>query len=223
MLSNFERFITAPTKKLQRWLAKWDAHLANELHAGRVVQHPDGGVVVFNDMRLRSGFFYRPEPESNERIFVPNGNGLVFDPNLIVDQGLMKALGILFKADAKIPDWYLALGNGASSPTAGLTAANVAATMGEITSLSEGYSNATRPQWNPGNPVANVINNYASEASFAIVATTSIPATCAFMASSNVRGGTAGTLWSAAMFDAERTLFNGEPFGLGYQTTLTGV
>lgn len=215
MLSKFERFITAPTKTIQRWLGKWDSHLAQALRNGQFVDHPDGGVVVFDDMRLHSGFFYRPCPQSTD---------LCFAPNLVVDQGLMKNLGILFGSDAKVPDWYLALGNGSSSPTAGLTAANVAATMGEITSLSEGYSNATRPKWVPGAPVANVINNYGNDAVFNIVASTSITATCAFMVSSDVRGGTTGTLWSAAMFPSgDRTLFDGEPFGLGYQTTLTGV
>lgn len=215
MRSQFERFITAPTKTLQRWLEKWDAHLAKALRTGQFVNHPDGGIVVFDDKRIRSGFFYRPEPGSND---------VAFAPNLIVDQGLMKALGVMFGADAKIPEFFLALGNGASSPTAGLTAANVASTMGEITSLSEGYSNTTRPKWTPGAPAANVINNYANEAVFNITATTSITASCAFMVSSNVRGGTAGTLWSAAMFpEGDRTLFDGEPFGLGYQTTLTGV
>lgn len=217
MRSKFERFITAPTKSLQRWLEKWDSHLAHALHTGKFVPHPDGGVVVFDDKRIHSGFFYRPDPTSNE---------LAFAPNLVVDQGLMKALGILFKSDSKITNWYVALGNGNTSPTAGLTGANVAATMGEITSLSEGYSNVTRPEWTPGSPVANVINNYAAEAVFNIVATTSISATCAFMISSNVRGSSNGgdTLWSAAMFpEGTRTLYNGEPFGLGYQTTLTGV
>lgn len=213
MQSKFEQLLNIPTKAMLRWVRKWEHHLAAALAKGQFKMTKDG-IVVFDDVKLASSFFYPVRAGSNE---------LAFAPNLVVDQGLMKNLGVMFKGEAALPNFYLAMGSGATAPSAGLTAANVASTLSEITSLTEGYSNATRPAWTPGTPVANVLNNYASEAVFNIVATTTITATCAFMISNNTRGGTTGTLWSAAAFPTDRTLHDGEPFGMGYQTTLTGV
>jgi hypothetical protein len=212
MLSKLETLIQTPTKGLRNWLRRWEVQIANALMTGQGVTVTPEGVVLFDDKRLIGQFFHRVP--QRERDFA-------FDRNLVVDQGIMKALAVMFHTDTKIANWYVSMFNGAATPTNALTAANVAATMSEITSLTEGFSNATRPAWTPSAPAANVISSSASKAVFNIVATTSITATGAFIVSSDTRGGTSGTLWSAARFDAERELFNGETFELGYQTSLT--
>lgn len=213
MSSKFETLIETPTKRLRSWLRKWDRHLATALCQGDFRITPDG-VVVFEDKVLKNAYFHRvPQREKDFTV----------DHNVIVDQGAMKALGVMFFTDAKIPDWYLTLFNGATEPNpATLNAANFAATMGEITSTSEGFTNANRPAFQPSAPAANVISNVNNKAVFEIAAATSITATGGALVSSDVRGGTGGTLWSAARFNNERELYDGEDFELGYQTSLTG-
>lgn len=212
MTSKFESIIHTVSRKGRNWLRRWDAHLADALRKGEFEVTAEG-IVVFQDKVLKNAYFHRVP--SRERDFA-------VDHNLIVDQGAMKALGVMFFTDAKIPNWYLTMGNGAANPGASLTAANFAATMGEITSTTEGWSNATRPKWVPAAPAANVISNGASKAAFEIVCATSIQVTCAGLISNDIRGGTTGTLWSAARFSSPRELYNGETFELGYQTSLTG-
>lgn len=211
-MSKIETLITPITHKARAWLRRWGPEAAKALATGNFRITPEG-VVLFDDKILKNAYFHRVV--GRERDFV-------IDHNLIVDQGVMKALGVMFFSDAKIPNWYLTMGNGAATPTAALTAANFAATLGEITSTTEGWSNATRPAWTPGAPAANVISNVGSKAQFTIVCASSITVTCAALVSSDVRGGTSGTLWSAARFDNARELYNGETFELGYQTTLAG-
>ncbi|EED38787.1 conserved hypothetical protein [Stenotrophomonas sp. SKA14] len=212
MTSKLEPLIHTATKKMRNWLRRWDRHLADALRQGNFRVTPEG-IVVFDDKVLRNAYFHR---------VVGRDDDYTVDHNLLVDQGIMKALGVMFFTDAKIPAWYLTMGNGAANPGAGLTAANFASTLGEITSTTEGWSNTTRPKWNPAAPAANVISNVANKAQFNIVCATSIKVTCGMLVSSDVRGGTDGTLWSAARFSNERELYNGEVFELGYQTSLTG-
>lgn len=151
-----------------------------------------------------------------------NGGDLRVDKNLIVDQGILYILGSALGATSKITPWYLALYSTAISPAAGWTAANFAATAGEITSTTEGYSGSTRPTWNPAAPASNQIDNLASLASFNIVCTTSVTINGAALLSANTRGATTGTLVSAGRFASARTLFNGDVFQLGYRVTLAG-
>lgn len=212
MLSKIETLIQARSTRQARWLRRWGNHVAAALRQGRFRPDGEGGIILFDDKRLHGEYFYRPRPDVNE---------LAFSPNLIVDQGIMQALGVMFYTDSKIANWYLTMFSGATTPTANLTASNAPATLDEITSTTEGFSNTTRPAWTPSAPAANVINNDASMATFNIVATTSINATGGMLVSSDVRGGTGGVLWSAGLFDNARELFNAEPFQLGYQTSLT--
>ncbi len=212
MLSKAHSLIHTPTRRLARWLDRWRDALGAALRAGQFRMTHDGAAIVFDDVRLQGMFFYPERAGSRE---------MVFAPNMVVDQGIMKTLGVMFKAETPITAWYLSMFSGVTPPTAGLTAANVAATLGEITSTTEGFSNVTRPAWTPGTVVANVVNNYDAMATFNVVATTTITATGGFLVSSDVRGGGSGTLWSAALWPSSRELHNGEPFKLGYQTSLT--
>lgn len=212
--SHIETLIHAPTKRLNAWLRRWEMDIARALAKGVFTRADDGqgGIILFEDKRLRGEYFFAPEPGSKE---------LCFHHNLLVDQGIMYDLGVALYTTAKIDNWYLGLFSGSTTPGATLTAANVASTLSEITSTTEGYTQTTRPAWTPSAPTSNVISNSASKAKFTIEATTSITATGGFLVSSNVRGGTSGTLWSAGKFDNARELFDGEDFELGYQTSLS--
>lgn len=151
-----------------------------------------------------------------------NGEDLQIDKNLIPDQGILSILNVYFGATAKIPAWYLALFAGAVNPTNTLTAANFSATLTEIVSNAEGYSQLTRPQFTTAPAAGNVIGNLAAKALFSIVSTTSIIVNGGALLSDNTKGGTAGVLASAARFANARQIFNGDAFELGYTVTLTG-
>lgn len=200
------------TRKVRAWLDKWEGEVVRAILRGDF-ERTAGGLIIGGMARVKGTFFHKLlwEPE----------DALVADGNLLVDEGILKQLGLAFYTDAKINAWYLSLFSGATAPSNATTAANVAATLGEITSSVEGFSNATRPQWVPSAPAANLINNLAAKAQFNIVCSTSITVSGAFLISDNTRGGTAGTLSSASKFSADRDLFNGETFELGYQIALT--
>lgn len=146
---------------------------------------------------------------------------LVHD-NLLPTEGLNNVLDVWLGAVAKPAGWYIALYSGAVAPAANWTAANFAANATEITSQTEGYSEATRPQFTPAAAAANgVIDNIGSEAEYTIVCTTSINVNGVGMLSSNARGGTAGKIASAARYGATRVLQNGDAYEVGYRTTFT--
>lgn len=143
-------------------------------------------------------------------------------PNLVVDQGLMHMLNVVLGATAKVTTWYLALYSGAISPAANWTAANFASTATEITSNSEGYSETTRPEWSDNAAAANSIDNIGTEAVFTIECASSINVNGAGLISDNTKGGTSGTLISATRYGAQRTLYDGDIYKVGYRVTLTG-
>lgn len=143
-------------------------------------------------------------------------------PNLVVDQGLMHMLNVVFGATSKASTWYLALYSGAISPAANWTAANFASTATEITSNSEGYSDTTRREWVDNVAAANAIDNVGSEATFNIECASSINVNGAALLSDNTKGGTSGVLASATRYGAQRTLYDGDVYKVGYRVTLAG-
>lgn len=149
-----------------------------------------------------------------------NGQDVQVDPNLIPTEGITYILGSALGSTSKISTWYLAVFSGAVTPTASWTAANFASNASEITSTTEGYSNATRPAWTPGSVAAGVIGNLSSKAVFNIVCTTSVNISGAALLSSNTRGGTSGVLVSASRFGTVRQVYSGDAFELGYEVEL---
>jgi hypothetical protein len=187
------------------------AAVRNALDRGDFILADDGLILPREGIRARGTYFHSVNGE-DERI----------DHNLIPDAGILSILNVYFGATAKINAFYLALFSGAVNPPANLTAANFAATMTEITSNTEGYSQVTRPQFVSSPASAGTIGNLSNKAQFSIVCTTSITVNGAAMLSDNTKGGTAGVLPSCSRFASARTLFNGDTFELGYTVTLTG-
>lgn len=143
--------------------------------------------------------------------------------NLLVDQGLVHMLGVEFGATSKISAWYIALFANNVSPANNWTAANFAATAGEITSGTEGYSETTRQAFTAGAAASNEINNMASKAAFTIVTASSLNVYGAALLSSNVKGDTSGVLASATRFGSVRVLANGDIFNCGYRVQLSST
>lgn len=144
------------------------------------------------------------------------------ESNLVVNVGLQYMAGTALTSTAQITAWYIGLyGAGASNtPAAGDTSASHAGWT-EVTP----YSNATRPAATfaaatAANP--SVVTNSASVAVFTINATSTVGG--AFLISNSTKGGTTGTLFSAADFQSpgDRSVVSGDTLNVTYTFSLAG-
>jgi hypothetical protein len=143
-------------------------------------------------------------------------------PNLVVNEGLQDMNAKYFTGTTYTAAWYLGLyGAGASnSPAAGNTMASHSSWT-EVTA----YSQSTRPACTFGTPTTanpSVATNSASPASFSINATTTVGG--AFLTSNNTKGGSTGTLYSAADFSSpgDRAVVSGDTLSVTYTLSLAG-
>lgn len=143
-------------------------------------------------------------------------------PNLVVNVGLQYMAGAALTSTTQITTWYLGLyGAGASNTPAATD------TMSSHIGWTENttYSNANRPTATfvaATNANPSVVTNSASPATFNINGTATIGG--AFLTSSNTKGGTTGTLFSAADFQApgDRSVVNGDTLNVTYTFSLAG-
>lgn len=142
-------------------------------------------------------------------------------PNLVVTEGLAHILNVALGSTAKPAGYYLALFSGATAPAANWTATNFPSTAVEITSTTEGYTNATRPVWTPSVASSGSISNMAATASLTIATAATLTVTGAALLTNSTRGGTSGVLVSASKFAVARTFQNGDVYQLGYELDLT--
>jgi len=140
--------------------------------------------------------------------------------NLVVNVGLQYMAGTALTSVTQITTWYLGLyGAGASNtPAAGDTMSSHAGWT-EVTT----YSNANRVTATfvtatTANP--SVVTNTASPAVFNINGTTTVGG--AFLTSENTKGGTTGTLFSAADFGSpgDRSVVSGDTLSVTYTFSL---
>jgi hypothetical protein len=141
-------------------------------------------------------------------------------PNLVVNEGLQDMNAKYFTGTTYTAAWYLGLyGSGSTnSPAAG----NTMASHSSWTEVTD-YSQATRPACTFGTPTTanpSVATNSASPASFSINATTVVGG--AFLTTSNTKGGTTGTLFSAGDFQSpgDRSVVSGDTLNVTYQFSL---
>jgi hypothetical protein len=140
--------------------------------------------------------------------------------NLVVNVGLQDMNTKYFSGSAYTATWYIGLyGSGATNdPAAGDTMASHAGWT-EVTD----YSQATRPAATFGTATTadpSVIDNSGSVAVFSINGTTTVGG--AFLTSDNTKGGTSGTLFSAADFQSpgDRSVVLGDTLNVTYQFSL---
>jgi len=140
--------------------------------------------------------------------------------NLVVNVGLKDMNEKYFTGSGYTAAWYIGLYGAAASnnPAAGDTAASHAGWT-EVTT----YSNATRPAATFGTSTTadpSVISNSGSPASFSINGTTTVGG--AFLISNSTKGGTSGTLFSAADFASpgDRSVANGDTLNVTYTFSL---
>jgi hypothetical protein len=151
-----------------------------------------------------------------------NGGEPTFTKNLIPKEALMHVLNVAIGTKAKPAGSYLALFSGAAAPADNWTAANFSATANEITSLTEGYTNATRPEFIPSDTSdQKYIDNFSNVARVTIATTSQLNVTGVALLTNNQRGGTTGILLSATKYPATRVFQNGDVFDIGYRITAT--
>lgn len=143
-------------------------------------------------------------------------------PNLVVNGGLQDMNAKYFTGSSYTAAWYLGLYGAAASnnPAAGDTMSSHAGWT-EVTD----YSQSTRPACTFGTPTTanpSVATNSASPATFSINATTTVGG--AFLTSNNTKGGTTGTLYSAADFSSpgDRSVVSGDTLSVTYTLSLAG-
>lgn len=171
----------------------------------------DDGIALFGGALHANGFY----------IEGVRGGEMRRHKNLVPDAGILHILNVAFGATAKPAAYYLAPFSGATSPAAGWTATNFTANASEITSLSEGFSNVTRPACTFGAAATGTIDNYSALAAFNVVCSTYIDVTGLGLLTVNTRGGTTGVLASATKFSVARRVNNGDVWDAGYQIELT--
>ena len=143
-------------------------------------------------------------------------------PNLVVNVGLQDMNAKYFTGSSYTAAWYLGLyGSGSTNNPAASDTMSSHAGWTEVTD----YSQATRPACSFGTPsTANpsVATNSASPATFSINATTTVGG--AFLTTSNTKGGTTGTLYSAADFSSpgDRAVVSGDTLSVTYTLSLAG-
>ncbi len=145
-------------------------------------------------------------------------NGEVIDQwemdNLVVDQGLNYALNSGFGQTSGLTNWYIGLFEGNYTPTAGVDASTIATLSTECTA----YTSGTRPAWTlPGATTNKQLTNGASRASFTFTSTKTLYG--AFLVSSNVKSGTAGTLFSGARFSTAKSVDQDDELLITYVLT----
>jgi hypothetical protein len=142
-------------------------------------------------------------------------------PNLVVNVGLQYMAGVALTSTAQITTWYLGVyGSGATnSPAAGDTMSSHIGWT-EVTA----YSEANRPTAvfaAATNASPSVVTNTSNKAVFTINGTTVVGG--AFLTSNNTKGGTTGTLFSAADFSSpgDRSVVNGDILNVTYTFSLS--
>lgn len=142
-------------------------------------------------------------------------------PNLVVNVGLQYMAGTALTSTAQITTWYLGLyGSGSTNSPA------ASDTMSSHIGWTEviAYSESTRPAATfaaATNANPSVVTNTASKAVFSINGTTVVGG--AFLTSSSTKGGTTGTLFSAADFQSpgDRSVVSGDILNVTYTFSLS--
>ena len=142
-------------------------------------------------------------------------------PNLVVNVGLQYMAGTALTSTAQITSWYIGLyGAGATNSPAATDTMSSHAGWTEVTA----YTEATRPAATfaaATNANPSVVTNTASKAVFSINGTTTVGG--AFLTSNNTKGGSTGTLFSAADFQSpgDRSVVSGDVLNVTYQFSLS--
>ena len=139
------------------------------------------------------------------------------DHNLIVDEGLNALNDIMFHGSTQVGTWYLGVFEANYTPVSSVTAATIASAATECTA----YDETTRQEYQEAASASKVTTNAANKATFTFNATKTIYG--AFLVSTSTKGGTSGTLFSAAKFGSAKSVVSGDQLLLTYAFTSSSV
>ena len=145
-------------------------------------------------------------------------------PNTVVNVGLKDMNTQYFTGSSYTAAWYLGLITGPGSGNTYAAGDTMSSHAGWTENTS--YSQATRPACSFGTATTanpSVITNSSSAATFSINGTATIAG--AFLVNNNTKGGTTGTLFSAANFSSpgDRAVVSGDTLTVTYTFSLTGT
>jgi hypothetical protein len=151
-------------------------------------------------------------------------NGEVIDTwsehNIVVDEGLDYALGTAFASTSPSANWYIGVFKNNYAPIA----ANVIATFPGVGVAGEStteYNETNRPTWTQAGVATRSITNAVSPAVFTF--NTSVSIYGAFLANSNVKGGTTGKLAAASKFSSVRAMLATDVLNVTYTLSITSA
>lgn len=187
-----------------------DKAKSSDLVGGNVTKQ--GGA----DNKLRAGGVFTVECRDKDG----NLKWVEKSHNLVVNVGLADMNTRYFKGSGYSAAWYLGIYGAASTNNP-----NANDTMASHTGWTEvtAYSNATRPAATFGNATTadpSLIANSASPGQFSINASANVGG--AFLTTDNTKGGSSGTLFSAADFapPGDRVVQNGDTLNVTYTFAL---
>lgn len=203
-------------KSLAAELSRHNREFARALAAGKWERTDDGGIYFPAQKAIAHGMY----------VLSVNGGPDEYVKNMLPTEGLNSLLDVQFNSATQITAWYLALFSGNVSVASTWTAANFAANATEITSTTEGYTNATRPAFTPfaaasAGSISNMDGSGNGKVVFTFATASSVTVRGVAMLSSNVRGGTTGKLSSASRLPADKVLANAETLAVGYSIQLS--
>jgi len=185
--------------------------IGRHLRSGRFEATPGGILIDRAGMNLLANGVF-------EDTLYRNGEADTgISPNMVVDEGLIHMLNVVFAGTAQITQWYIALFSGNVTPQADWKASTVVAQATELV----GYPGA-RPAFTAPATTTKSISNAASEASFAFDDAGPYTARGALLISSSAKGSTTGVLMAGTRFASDRTGLN-SPDLLGVRYTLTAA
>ena len=161
---------------------------------------------------LRPGFIYNVEHWRANRLIDTERIH-----NLMPNEGVAHALGVLLKGSTQVTTWYIGLFEGNYTPVLADTAATFPASSTETTT----YSETTRVVFNEGAISGGTCDNSANKAEFTSSANKTIYG--GFIVSASAKGATSGVLLSAVKFTSPKTFDTGDILRVTAGFTLASV
>jgi hypothetical protein len=143
-------------------------------------------------------------------------------PNTFTTEGMARILNVCFRAQATDAAIYCGIYKGVVTPAVGDTAAaklGAGGTYSECQDADYDSPATNRPAYTMASTSTAVATNTASKATFVMNA--SITVYGAFLASSQAKTATTGTLFCAKNFTASRAVIADDELAITYQLTLT--
>lgn len=169
---------------------------------------------------------YFPKPAlhiSGEYMIRDQGKEPEYFPNLIPTAGLSHILERLLPGSTAIETWYLSIFTADATVSSSMTGADYPTTTSELTSNTEGYTEPTRPQWQPGAVSNGMVDSYATPAQFTIATATQVIIRGIGLHQFDTKGDITGLLLSVTKLPQARTYYNGDVFDLGYRISISSA